>query len=41
MTFKKDREIKIGNTLIGDYHEPKFISEIGVNHLGNFDRKYD
>ena len=38
MTYKKDREIKIGNTLIGDYHEPKFISEIGVNHLGNFDR---
>ena len=21
MTYKKDREIKIGNTLIGDYHD--------------------
>ncbi len=38
MTFKIDRKIKIDDLIVGDYHEPKFISEIGVNHLGNFDR---
>lgn len=38
MSFKKNREIKIDDLFIGDFHEPKFIAEIGVNHLGNFER---
>ncbi len=29
------REIKIGNRLIGDQHQPVIIAEIGINHGGN------
>ena len=38
MVFKKGREVKIQDIMIGDYHEPKFIAEIGVNHLGSIER---
>ena len=38
MVFKKGREVKIKDIMIGDYHEPKFIAEIGVNHLGSIER---
>ncbi len=38
MTFIKSRKINIGGLSVGDYEEPKFISEIGVNHLGDIDR---
>lgn len=38
MSFDKDRYIEIDGIEIGDFREPKFISEIGVNHLGDLDR---
>ncbi len=38
MTFSTERFVSIGDLEVGDYREPRFISEIGVNHLGNFDR---
>ena len=38
MTFSNERYVSIGDIEVGDYREPRFISEIGVNHLGNFDR---
>ena len=38
MVFKKGREVRIQDMMIGDYHEPKFIAEIGVNHLGSIER---
>ena len=30
-------EIKVGKYLIGKKHKVKFVAELGVNHLGNFD----
>lgn len=38
MVFSENRFIEIDGLEIGDFKEPKFISEIGVNHLGNFER---
>tara|TARA_Y100000768_G_C23913347_1_gene651102 strand:+ start:370 stop:1218 length:849 start_codon:yes stop_codon:yes gene_type:complete len=31
-------EVKIGTKIIGKNHKVKFVAELGVNHLGNFDR---
>ena len=30
-------EVKIANQIVGPKHEVKFIAELGVNHLGNFE----
>jgi sialic acid synthase SpsE len=32
------KEVKIGNQVIGTKHNVKFIAELGVNHLGDFER---
>ena len=32
------REVKISDLIIGDRHKIPFIAEIGVNHLGNYER---
>ena len=31
-------EVKIGKSIIGKKHDVKFVAELGVNHLGNFER---
>jgi len=34
---KMDREIKIGNRMVGDGHPTYIIAEIGINHNGDLD----
>lgn len=36
--MKKRKEVKIGNFTIGDDYPVCIVAELGVNHLGNFDR---
>ena len=31
-------EVKIGKSIVGKKHDVKFVAELGVNHLGNFER---
>lgn len=34
------REVKIGNSMIGDRHEPFIVAEVGINHNGEIEKAF-